>query len=346
MSHCGIIGLGTYVPESIVTAKELAEQSGIPESVIVEKYGLKQKRVAVPEETPLYMGVRAAQSALADSGLSAAELDVVIWAGGQHKDYMSWLAGTKIASELNALNAWSFDMSALCGSMISAIEIARSLLAGNEGYHNILLVSGYRDSDLIDLKCKETSFLIDVAAGASALIIQKNAPVNVILATAFKSDGSFADDCVVEYGGAKHWPPKEHELQSLHFTVKDPSHFKERLKAKTVPNFISVIREALFKSGKSDRDIDYLAILHLPKSSHYHYLSEFNLSENQSTYLDEYGHLGQNDPILSLQIGLADSKIKDGSTVVMTAAGVGFIWAASVIQWGSAASARKESETG
>lgn len=335
MSHCGIIGLGTYLPDSVATAKELAAESGIPESVIVEKYGLQQKRTASAEETPFYMGIRAAQSALADSGLLASELDVVMWAGGQHKDYVSWLAGTKIASELHAVNAWSFDMSALCGSMICAIEIARSLLAANARLHNILLVSGYRDSDLIDMACRETSFLIDVAAGGSALVIQKNAPKNRIMGTAFKSDGSFAEDCVVEYGGAKHWPPKEEDLRRMHYTVREPARFKERLKAKTVPNFIAVIREALLLSGMSDEDIDYLAILHLPKASHNHYLSELGLTEAQSTYLDQYGHLGQNDSVLSIQLGIESGKITEGSNVVMTAAGVGFIWAAAVIRWGS-----------
>ncbi|HNU23057.1 MAG TPA: 3-oxoacyl-[acyl-carrier-protein] synthase III C-terminal domain-containing protein, partial [Mesotoga sp.] len=58
------------------------------------------------------------------------------------------------------------------------------------------------------------------------------------------------------------------------------------------------------------------------------------LKENQSTYLDYYGHLGQNDQILSIELGLREGKIKDGDVIVMVGAGLGFVWAATTVKWG------------
>jgi len=63
-------------------------------------------------------------------------------------------------------------------------------------------------------------------------------------------------------------------------------------------------------------------------------LEELGLREDQSTYLDEYGHLGQNDQLLSIKLGLDAGKIRDGSRIVMVGAGLGFVWASTVVRWG------------
>ena len=65
-------------------------------------------------------------------------------------------------------------------------------------------------------------------------------------------------------------------------------------------------------------------------------LAELGLRPEQSTYLDEYGHIGQNDQVLSLELGLKDGRIRDGTRIVFVGAGLGFVWASTVIQWGPA----------
>jgi 3-oxoacyl-[acyl-carrier-protein] synthase-3 len=77
-----------------------------------------------------------------------------------------------------------------------------------------------------------------------------------------------------------------------------------------------------------------LAILHFKRSAHLAVLQEFGLKEEQSTYLDEYGHLGQNDQLLSIKLGLEAGRIKDGFRIVLVGAGLGFVWASSVVRWG------------
>jgi 3-oxoacyl-[acyl-carrier-protein] synthase-3 len=101
-----------------------------------------------------------------------------------------------------------------------------------------------------------------------------------------------------------------------------------------MPNFYGVIRESLAESGLTEKDIDYLAILHFKRSAHDAVLQELGLSQDQTTYLDHYGHLGQNDQILSIELGLESGKIKDGDNVVMVGAGLGFVWASAVVTWG------------
>ncbi|MFP4151486.1 MAG: 3-oxoacyl-[acyl-carrier-protein] synthase III C-terminal domain-containing protein, partial [Alkalispirochaeta sp.] len=108
----------------------------------------------------------------------------------------------------------------------------------------------------------------------------------------------------------------------------------KKLGARTLPNFYHVIREALHKSGLSEAEIDYLAILHFKRSTHHLVLEELGLSDEQTTYLDQYGHIGQNDQIISLEEGLRSGRISDGDIIVMVGAGIGFVWASAVIRWG------------
>ena len=334
MTDVGIIGLGVSFPATYMDAAELAGRTGIPEEVIRLKFGVERKPVPGPEDTTSALGIAAARNAIAMAGIDPTEIDVVIWNGGQHKDYLNWLAGLHVAEAIGAVNAWSFDMEAMCGSMMAGMEVARSLMVANEEYRTVLLVSGYRNGDMVDYSVKETSFMFDIGAGGAAMLLRRGAGRNVILGTAFRGDGSFSTDCVVEVGGNRNWPMKPQDVDRLHFVIDDVERFKQKLGERTLPNFYAVIRESLRKGGLTDRDIDYLAILHFKKSTHDLVLQELGLTEEQTTYLSRYGHVGQNDQIISILEGLESGKIGDGDNVVMVGAGIGFVWAAATVQWG------------
>lgn len=122
----------------------------------------------------------------------------------------------------------------------------------------------------------------------------------------------------------------------MHFQVRNVAAFKKKLGERTLPNFFAVIDESLAASNLNRSGIDYLAILHLKRSAHDAVLAELGLDDGRTTYLDHYGHLGQNDQIVSIELGLAERKIGDGSTIVMVGAGIGFVWASTVVRWGPA----------
>ncbi len=332
--HVGIIGLGTWLPPTSVSAAELAGITAIPEEVIALKFGIKKKPVAGPADTTAGMGLEAARRALADAGISGSEVDLVIWCGAQHKDYPCWLAGLYVAEKIGARSAWSFDMEAMCGSMMAALDVAKSLIIARGDLETVLLVSGYRNNDLIDPKEPTTRFMLDIGSGAAAVVLRRNAGRNAVLASAFRGDGSFSEMCVVPTLGSRAWPPAPGDEARAHFVVPDEEAFKKKLNDLTLPNFYAVIREAMDRSALKRPTIDYLAILHFKRSAHEAVLKELGLDARNTTYLDDYGHLGQNDQVLSIQLGLAAGKIRDGSTIVAVGAGLGFVWAATVIAWG------------
>ena len=332
--HVGIVGFGSWLPPGRMTAADLAAATGIPEDVIALKFGVKSKPVAGPDESTAFMGLAAARKALDSAGITGEAVDLVIWCGAQHKDYPCWLAGLYVSNQIGAKRAWSFDMEAMCGSMMAALDVAKSLLLTHPELNTVLLVSGYRNNDLIDLSVPATRFMLDIGSGGSALVLQKNAGKNAILASAFRGDGSLSEMCIVPKLGTKAWPPAPGDLDLAHFIVPDEEAFKAKLGEVTMPNFYAVIRESLRLSGLPEDGLDYLAILHFKKSAHDAVLAELGLRPEQSTYLDAYGHLGQNDQVLSLELGLKAGKIQDGSRIVFVGAGLGFVWAATTIQWG------------
>jgi len=226
-------------------------------------------------------------------------------------------------------------MEAMCGSMMAALDVAKSLMLARDDLSTVLLVSGYRNNDLVNLSEPSTKFLMDIGSGGSAAVLRKNAGRNAILGSAFKGDGSLSLDCIVPALGSKSWPPKSGDAERAFFVVPDEPAFKAKLAEKTLPNFFAVIDKALALSGGlSRKDIGYLAILHFKKSAHDAVLAELGLNDSATTYLDDYGHLGQNDQLLSIELGLQAGKIKNGDTVVMVGAGLGFVWAASCVRWG------------
>ena len=98
--------------------------------------------------------------------------------------------------------------------------------------------------------------------------------------------------------------------------------------------FVTCIEKSLKKSRLTLADLSYLAILHIKRSGHLGMLKDLGLSRDQSVYLEDYGHIGQIDQILSLQLALEQGKVKDGSVICMLAAGIGYVWAANIIKWG------------
>jgi 3-oxoacyl-[acyl-carrier-protein] synthase-3 len=111
-------------------------------------------------------------------------------------------------------------------------------------------------------------------------------------------------------------------------------HLKEGLNGVSEQNFVQVVRDAVEHSGRSPRDIAFLAINHMKPSMHHAILDLLGLRPEQSIYLDEYGHIGAPDQVLALELASAQGRLRDGDLVVMASAGLGFTWGATALLWG------------
>jgi 3-oxoacyl-[acyl-carrier-protein] synthase III len=331
----GIVSTGVYIPDRFETAQEIAEQSGIPQEIVETKLGISRKTLPGPEDHTCQMGIWAAEKALQKGNIDPATLDLVIYVGEEHKEYQLWTAGIKMQEAIGAVNAWAFDVQQRCGTMVMALKLAKDMMTADPDIRTVLLAGGYRNSDFIDYSNPRTRFMYNLAAGGAAVILQRGHEQNRLLSSHIITDGSFSEDVAVPVGGTKQ--PLTPELLAaggLQLDVMDPEGMKKRLEQKSMDNFIRVIERAVEKSGCRNEDIDYLAILHMKRSAHDHVLRHFGLGDEQTSYLSDYGHIGQIDQILSLELALEQGKVKAGDLVVMVSAGIGYAWDACAIRWG------------
>ncbi|QLY40096.1 3-oxoacyl-ACP synthase [Hujiaoplasma nucleasis] len=334
----GIVGTGIYIPDQWMTASEIAEKTnGVwAEEAVVEKLGIKKKSIPGDNDGTQEMGVRAALNALENTGMDPLDIDVIIGVGEEWKEYPLTTSALYIQDKIGAKNAWGIDVANRCCTTVSAMKMAKDMLIADDDVHVVMVVGGYRNGDFVDFTDKHMSMMYNLGAGGGAIILKKNYGKNLLLGSHVIADGSLARTAGVEIGGIVNPITKENvDVAYKSLRLMDPVKMKNRLNEVSMPNWFECIDKALEKSGKERKDIDYLAILHIKRSGHQYMLDELGLREDQTIYLEDYGHIGQVDQILSLHKALEEKKVKDGSVVCMIAAGIGYVWAANIIQWGN-----------
>ncbi|MDN4493816.1 3-oxoacyl-ACP synthase [Ureibacillus aquaedulcis] len=342
--NVGILGIGVYLPIERMTAEDIAEKASLPIEVVKTKMGIIEKRVAGQDDHTVQMAIRAARNAINHANIDGKEIDVIIYFGEEHKEYPLWTAGIKIQEEIGATNAWAFDIQLRCGTAILAMKLAKSLMHSDENIRTVLLAGGYRNHDLIDYRNERTRFMFNLGAGGGALILKRDSSENLIYEADIMTDGSFSEDVIVPVGGTRQPLTAEHIMMGLYrLDVTDPQGMKTRLEQRSLDNFIKVIRNSLTKSGFHEKELAYIGMLHMKRSAHDFVLRTFHLKEENSIYLSNYGHIGQIDQILSLQLALNEKRIQDGDVLTLVSAGIGYAWGAITIQWGKQRGRRDDS---
>jgi 3-oxoacyl-[acyl-carrier-protein] synthase-3 len=324
-----------YVPQTFISSAEIARRTGIPEDIIRTKFGLNRKPVPGPNDHTNAMALWAAQDALARTNVKPQDIDVVLCTTEEWKEYPLWTAGIKLAYDLGATRAWAIDVQMRCATTMATLKMAKSMMLSDPDINTVLIAGGYRNGDFVDFGNPRSRFLIDLSCGGGALLLKKNYPRNHLLESVVRVDGSFSLDVVVPVGGTMH-PLSPEVLQTEYrLDVPDPEGMKQRLDKLSMENFVGVVDEALARSGLARKDIGYLNILHMKRSAFEYVLHELGLTEEQSFYLSDYGHIGQQDQAVSIKKGLELGRLRDGMVMVMVAAGIGYAWSASVIKWGT-----------
>ena len=338
-NHVGIVGTGIYIPQGRMTAKEISEatQGVWSEQAVIEKLGIIEKSIPVslPNDGSQEMGALAALDALKNTGLNPKDIDVILSITEEWKEYPLTTSALYIQDRIGAINAWGIDVQNRCCTTVTALKMAKDMLIADDEINVIMVVGGYRNGDFVDYTDKSMSMMYDLAAGGGAIILKKNYGKNLLLGSHMIGDGSLSRTAGVEIGGQCN-PLSLANLDESKKSLRlmDAQKMKDRLSEVSMNNWYRCIDESLRKSNMTRKDIGFLDILHMKRSGHLAMLQELGLSEDQSIYLENYGHIGQIDQILSLHLALKSGQVKDGTVVCMLAAGIGYVWAANIIKWG------------
>jgi 3-oxoacyl-[acyl-carrier-protein] synthase-3 len=356
-----LTGYGVYRPERRLTGAEIAERADIPERVVTEKMGVAEKRVTGPEEHVTDMCVAAAETALADAGLDAADLDLLLYHGSEYKDHLVWSAAADVAERLGAENAYATESHTLCASTPVAMRQTRAQLRTGD-IERALHVTASREPELLDYTDPDASFMFNFGAGGAAYVLEAGgegatggqpgepggsegreagvsgaAPEGALARVRESSaltDGSFAHDVVMPAGGSVEPPSEESVAAGRHtLTVPDPEAMKERMASVSGPNFERVADEALARSGSDRSDVDFLALTHMKRSFTESLYDTVGVDASERYYLEEYGHVQSADQWLALDEGRELGRVEPGDVVLFLAAGTGYTWAATVLEW-------------
>ena len=329
MNRVSLAATASYLPDRWMTAAEVGERSGIPEQVIVEKFGLRGKHIAAEGEHVSDLSVRAAEVLLAETSVDPAEIDVVMYYGSTWKDYAVWQAAPWIAHRIGASRAYAVEYDNVsCGTPV-ALRIARDMLIAEDDIQTILVVAACRESYLLDYTNERSRFMFNFGDGAVAGLLVKDGGRNELLGSHGVTDGSFSLQVKVPAGGSVA-PNGGYRF----LDVANPVEMKDGLDAVSLANFVRAAKGALERSGAGLGDVGYLCGIHMKPSMHRALLAELGIGESRAAYLDDTGHMSGVDPLLALDRAARAGELHDGELVLLLAAGTGYTWAASVVRWG------------
>ncbi|HLJ68754.1 MAG TPA: 3-oxoacyl-ACP synthase [Chloroflexota bacterium] len=335
----GIVGLGSFVPPETVDAVQLAGETGIPAEVLVEKFGVRRVHRAGPDCHVSEMAARAGAAALHDAGVSADEVDLVVYCGSEFKDYIVWSAATKIAQLLGCRRAQAFEVYALCAGTPVTLRIARNMMCQEPELRTTLIVAASKESALVNRSNARTRFMFNFGDGAGAALLRRDARRNLVLGSSSMVDPTLSEDAVMPAGGSRRPASAQTVAEGAHYLdVPNLEHMRTRLDEVSSTNFLHVIHDALQRSDV-DR-VDFLAPVHMKRSMH-EWLVRATGAE-RALYLEEFGHMQAADQLLALDEARRQGLVRDGDTIVLAAAGVGYTWAATVLAWGPQRTGRTE----
>ena len=214
-----------------MTAAEVGAASGIPEAVVIEKFGLRGKHIAATDEHVSDLAVAAGERLLEDHGIDPASIDVVVYYGSKWKDYAIWQAAPWIAHRLGCVNAFALEFDNVSHGTPMALRLCRELPLAEPELRRVLAVAASRESYLLDYTNERSRFMFNFGDGAAAALIERDHPANEILASHAITDGSLSLQVKVPSGGSVEPPWMVDGNGSYHLDVADPAAMKERLDA-------------------------------------------------------------------------------------------------------------------
>ena len=169
--NVGIVGTGIYLPEQLMTAKEISEATKgyWSEEAVREKLGINSKRIPGPGDGTQEMGVKAGLDALERTGIDPAEIDLVLCMGEEWKEYPLTTSGIYIQEKIGAKNAWAIDLQQRCCTTVTAMKIAKDMMIADEDINTVMVVGGYRNGDFVDYTDKAMSMMYNLGAGGGLL---------------------------------------------------------------------------------------------------------------------------------------------------------------------------------
>ncbi|MFQ5722477.1 MAG: beta-ketoacyl-ACP synthase III [Candidatus Aminicenantales bacterium] len=321
-----IVGTGFYVPDKILTNSELEKMVDTSDEWIITRTGIKERRMASPEQATSDLGIEAGLSALRSARLKIEDIDLIITATST-PDTIFPSTACWIQKRLGADHIPAFDISAGCTGFLYGMILAEGLILSG-AIKRILLVGGELLTKVTNWKDRSTCVLFGDAAGAA--ILEESNDDSGMLSSYWKADGNLADLLLIPGGGTRIPASNQTISQGLHFLhMKGNEVFKHAVK-----RMGEAALEALARAGLKKEDVDYL----IPHQANIRIIEATGKRlklppEKVYINIHKYGNVSVASIPISLHELSQAGKLKKGDIVLMDAFGAGFTWAAVVYRW-------------
>ncbi|MBA4259611.1 MAG: 3-oxoacyl-ACP synthase [Chitinophaga sp.] len=344
-----IAGIGMYVPANVVTNNDLTKYMETNDEWIQERTGIKERRYAHrTEETTTTMGVEAAKIAIERAGITAQDIDFIIFAT-LSPDYYFPGCGVLVQRAMQMKEVGALDVRNQCSGFVYALSVADQFIKTGM-YKNILVIGSEKHSFGLDFSTRGRNVSVIFGDGAGAVVMQPTEKEGQgILSTHLHSDGESAEILAMYNPGshANHWGTKDYasfddaEISQMFMShqmidnaqnypyMDGPAVFK-----KAVVKFPEVIMESLHKNGYESTDINML-IPHQANLRISQFVQQKLKLQDHQVYnnIMNYG----NTTAASIPIALCEAwekgMIKEGDLVCLAAFGSGFTWASALMKW-------------
>ena len=316
-------GCGAYLPERVLTNHDLARMIDTSDQWIRERTGITERHIAADGELTSAMGVAAAKRALADAGMEAADIDLIVLATSTPDQTFPATAVT-IQAELGITHGAAFDIQAVCSGFVFALSTADNYLKGGQ-FKRALVIGSEAFSRILDWKDRSTCVLFGDGAGALVVEAQETdggASDRGILATCLRSDGRYRDKLYVDGG-----PSSTGTVGCVR--MDGPEVFRH-----AVTNISEVIDATLKQAGYRPSEVDWF----VPHQANKRILDgaarKLGLDPNRIVItVDKHANTSAASIPLALNTACEDGRIKEGDLVLLEAMGGGFTWGALLVRW-------------
>lgn len=319
-------GLGAFIPPKVLTNFDIEKMVETSDEWIQTRTGIRERHIAEKGQSSSDLGTEAAKIALAQAGLTGADLDLIIVATIT-PDMLFPSTACHIQANLGA-SCGAFDLAAACSGFPYAVSVAEAFIVS--GLHKHVLVVGSEVlSGFIDWKDRSTCVLFGDGAGAAVLSRSKDAN-HGILCSYLGSDGSQKDILQIPGGGSVHPTTEETVKQGMHFVKMQGSDvFKV-----AVRTMEEAVREVARRGGITVDQINCL----IPHQANSRILSAVGErlgmgADRVYTNVEIYGNMSSASTAVALYEAVKNGRIKNGDYVVLVAFGGGLTWAATLIRW-------------
>ncbi len=318
-----VLGIGSYLPEKIVTNDDLAKIVDTSDEWIRERSGIHQRHIAADDEITSDLAIKAAKRAIKDAGIDGTKIDLIVLATSTPDNTFPATA-TKVQAALGITDGVAFDVQAVCSGFVFALNTADAMIRCGQA-NKALVIGAETFSRILDWKDRSTCVLFGDGAGAVVLGAQEGEGTNNdrgILAAKMRSDGKHYDKLYVDGG-----PSSTQTVGYLR--MQGPEVFKHAVK-----NISSVVLETLDLVHMPISQVDWFVPHQANKRILDGAAKKLKLTRDQVVVtVDRHGNTSAASVPLALDEAVKDGRIKPNDVVLLEAMGGGFTWGAVLLRW-------------